>query len=306
MQRTPEKAKSQREHDFLAGLNKCVRPLNDSITTWTSKRVDRPFIFVIGAPRAGTTLLAQVIAYCYKIGYITNVAARFWHAPLVGINLSHSVLGHDPAFDMGLSFFRSSYGRTRGGGGLHEFGYFWQRWLCPAGSRVPTDVIKGLCDELAVIQSKLGTPVVMKGAIAAMYHEQITRILGKNVIWINIERNSVDNCISIFDARRVYFGNEHAWFGYETPGLRERAEPLGARDQIAMQVCELREYYRSIADSTIVLDHLCCLPEEALEEALPRLEFVRSPALQALGYMTYDDRETDRILFTQALERQRK
>lgn len=317
MERTSEKAKSQKEHEFLENLNSCVRPLNDSLSMGTSKRAGHPFIFVIGAPRAGTTLLAQAIAYCYKVGYITNVAARFWLTPLVGIDLSHSVLGYDPAFDMGCQFFKSSCGRTRGGGGLHEFGYFWQRWLCPAGSPIPMDVTQGLYLELAAIQNRLGAPLVMKGAIIAMYHRVISRIVGLDVVWVNIERDLQDNCISILDARRAYFGNDHAWFGYEIPGLRERAEPLGAHDQIAMQVCELRDYYRSIADCTVSLWDLCVHPKEALSNALSeqppflreppgaseQLPFLREPPGTALGFMNYDDREVDKVLFTKALER---
>ncbi len=83
-----------------------------------------PNIFIFGAPRSGTTLLSQVLALCLDIGYIDNLIARFWKAPLQGIRLSKILLQ-----DLRRTDFSSVHGVTIDLTEPHEFGYFWTRWL---------------------------------------------------------------------------------------------------------------------------------------------------------------------------------
>ena len=83
-----------------------------------------PNLFIFGLPRSGTTLLAQLLISCLDIGYINNLIARFWKAPLQGIRLSRVLLK-----DRRAASFQSSYGVTSDLADTHEFGYFWTRWL---------------------------------------------------------------------------------------------------------------------------------------------------------------------------------
>ena len=41
----------------------------------------RPIIFVMGLPRSGTTPLVQLLVQKFKLGYVTNLVARFWESP---------------------------------------------------------------------------------------------------------------------------------------------------------------------------------------------------------------------------------
>ena len=90
---------------------------------YKNEQVRYPFLFIFGVPRSGTTISAQILANCLDIGYINNLVARFYLAPLHGLALSNS-LGIQKQFS-----FRSEYAATEGLADLHEFGYFWRYWL---------------------------------------------------------------------------------------------------------------------------------------------------------------------------------
>ena len=86
-----------------------------------------PVIYIIGAPRSGTTLVYQLICKCFSVGYINNLAARFWLRPSIGVHLTKSLFNED----LGRKHitFQSELGRTNGAANPHEFGYFWSHWF---------------------------------------------------------------------------------------------------------------------------------------------------------------------------------
>ena len=61
--------------DFLEQLNQYL--ISFDLYRQRGYDIVQPFVFVVGAPRSGTTLLTQVIAHCFDAGYICNLTARF-------------------------------------------------------------------------------------------------------------------------------------------------------------------------------------------------------------------------------------
>jgi len=251
---------------FLADLNHCLEEWE-----WVLERdceIEHPFVFIIGAPRAGTTVLTQVLAYCLDAGYICNLAARFWLVPVVGIRLACEVLGDDitPGFD-------SRYAITDGAVGVHEFGYFWQRWLYvhsnTDGANIGDRPIDqwGLQAALANIQGEFGKPVVMKGIWPAYVASQMASMLNGKVVWVNIERDPVDNCISLLEGRRNRGGIDEWCCGWVPPeptfSKLSSLEPYG---QIAGQVTYWRKYYAEMATHTVALADLCAGPMSIIEQ----------------------------------------
>lgn len=89
------------------------------------KRKYQP-IFIIGAPRTGSTILYQALTNAYKFAYIDNTAC-IWHRNLrFGMWLSHKKYGDKPHNN-----FKAEHGNTRkfGGHAPSECGQFWYRWL---------------------------------------------------------------------------------------------------------------------------------------------------------------------------------
>jgi len=87
-------AKEPSDEEFLRRLNEDLAEREQAL--YADVGVERPVVFVVGLPRSGTTLLSQLLAYCLDAGYVTNVAARFWLAPVHGIRLSRLLAGDEP------------------------------------------------------------------------------------------------------------------------------------------------------------------------------------------------------------------
>lgn len=83
-------------------------------------------VFIIGAPRTGSTILYQALTNAYQFAYIDNTACT-WHSNLrFGLWLSRKKYGDDPHNN-----FKAEHGNTRkfGGHAPSECGQFWYRWL---------------------------------------------------------------------------------------------------------------------------------------------------------------------------------
>ncbi len=83
-------------------------------------------VFLVGAPRTGSTALYQLFTHALAVGYVDNLAAGFHGALSLGVGLSRRRFGTTPH-----GSFRSVQGNTRGDGlhAPHECGAFWYRWL---------------------------------------------------------------------------------------------------------------------------------------------------------------------------------
>lgn len=91
-----------------------------------SERNERAPIFIVGAPRTGSTILYQGLTNAYNIAYIDNRACR-WHRNLrFGMWLSNKEYGDSPHDN-----FKADHGNTQsfGGHAPSECGGFWYRWL---------------------------------------------------------------------------------------------------------------------------------------------------------------------------------
>jgi hypothetical protein len=114
----------KRAPDLLRYLrNALLGPLDALLARWYARSTG-PIVFIVGAPRSGTTLLYQTIARHLAVGYVSNALASYWGAPLVGARLLCWRKGRVRQHEQ----FSSEYGRTRGAMGPHEFSWFWHYW----------------------------------------------------------------------------------------------------------------------------------------------------------------------------------
>ena len=197
-------AKDEGDEQFLQALNEDLHARE--LALYRDVDVEHPFVFVLGLPRSGTTLTSQLLAYCLDAGYIDNVAARFWLAPVHGIRLARLIAGGGH----GETSFLSDHARTPGLADIHEFGYFWRHWLrkhtfddvVEARAREGEIDWTGLRRTLANVQHELGKPFVAKNVLASYHLAKVREVLGP-VVWVYVERDPLDVCISILEARRT-------------------------------------------------------------------------------------------------------
>jgi hypothetical protein len=261
--------------------------------------------------------VSQLLGYCLEAGYITNISARFWRAPVHGIRLSRVVAGEPRNVP-----FASDYARTQTPLGIHEFGYFWSNWLKKetfadvVHARAREDHIDwdGLRLALANMQHEFGRPMVAKNILGA-YHMPRLRTLLDQVFWVQIERDPLDTCISILDARRRYHEDENRWWSYVPPEYPELAS-LGFAEQIAGQVHYLGSFYeRAFAEVggtsvRIRYEDLCASAAAVLRTVVDEVEVayghrieIRQEPPSSFMFRTYTDRDNEKEVFARALDK---
>jgi len=75
-----------KEEKYLHQFNELVAK-----HSWELPENTLPPIFIVGAPRSGTTLLTQVLISSFELGYIDNISSKFWTNPLMGVIISNAI-----------------------------------------------------------------------------------------------------------------------------------------------------------------------------------------------------------------------
>jgi LPS sulfotransferase NodH len=305
-------AKDADAEDFLERLNEYLQPRE--LALYGDFEVEHSFVFVVGLPRSGTTLLTQVLAYCLDAGYVNNFAARFWLAPVHGLRLARLIAGGAEPVS-----FESDYARTRSLLDIHEFGYFWRYWLKKetfedvVHAREREDEIDwdGLRRTLANVQRELGKPFVAKNMLGAYHMPRLREVLGR-VLFVYVERDPLDICVSILDARRKYYDDPRTWWSYipvEYPLVKDRDE----WEQVAGQVHYLGRYLerelRTVGEDAVVrvtYEQLVREPAAVLGAVAARAgAAVAQPPPDSLSFRSHADRAEERERFAELLERLR-
>lgn len=267
----PAFQKDPEAESFLARLNALLAPHQEA--EYAPRPEVYPTLFIIGAPRSGTTLLYQLLATHLNVGYISNLAAAFWQAPVYGIRLHQKLLPARQASD-----FTSAFGRTHGLNEPHEFGYFWADVLQNKALRYPTPDARGQVDwprfkqVLLNMAHAFGGPACYKVSMLGWYATQVMDLLDR-ACFIRIRRNPVDAALSLLAYRQNMHGAVDAWVSLKPEAYDTlRTEPAAV--QVAGQVYHLEEEMGkplSRADPERVLEvsyhDLCTQPGAVLAQA---------------------------------------
>ena len=91
-------AKNINEERFLIKMNRSLKCLEKDISDNSDNNIRNIYIF--GLPRSGTTLVYQIFTHCLNVAWPTNLMARFWETPVIGMRIS-KILG---LFDKKIEF----------------------------------------------------------------------------------------------------------------------------------------------------------------------------------------------------------
>lgn len=162
-------------------------------------------IFIIGAPRSGSTILYQALTNAYDVAYFDNVACIFHRNPLAGFALSRLMFGSRPHDN-----FTSTHGTTSGGHAPSECGGFWYRWL-PRDRHfvddmdVDDETVRHIRKEISALTNQTRKPLLFKNMNAGQRLRLLRRCF-PNAKFIYIKRDPVfvvDSILRVRDARRT-------------------------------------------------------------------------------------------------------
>jgi hypothetical protein len=268
--------KNERDEDFFFFLNQVLHQtkLPSDYQGDGGSRI--PIVYIVGAPRSGTTLLSQLVSRHLPVGYINNLIARFWLKPSAGIRISQSLL---PGLAPKNISLHSVHGTTEGIINPHEFGYFWRYWLkidhSPTHHLSPemlsaidrAGLKSALEDE---ILSTFGVPVMFKNVICGFHAKFLTRLHPAS-IFVYISRNPKIVAASILKTRMDRYGSYDTWWSLKPSGY-----PFGIINdpvaEVVMQVNECRrEMELELSDPAvhsirITYEALCESPKCVLDD----------------------------------------
>lgn len=212
---------------------------NKKIEKYASTPIKHQPIFIIGAPRTGSTILYQSITNQYDVLYIDNLVCAFNKNLYAGFFLSN-LLFKNKSHDR----FESRHGTTDGLHSPSECGAFWYRWL-------PTDkhfidysdfdesIVNAIRSEITAVTNKYNKPLIFKNLNAGQRLRLLHRCF-PDAKFIFCKRDPFYTAQSILLAkRRTGISDNEFWS--VMPRNVENLKPLSWPEQIVAQIYYLEK-----------------------------------------------------------------
>lgn len=303
--------------DMLAELSADLLPAEQSLIERYRQinGMSHPLVLVMGPLRSGTTLMMQWLAHSGLFAYPTNLLSRFYAAPILGAKIQ--LLLTDPRFNFRNELadlappanFTSENGKTRGALAPNEFWYFWRRFLAdPTRDTWTDDELRQSFDSKTLLAELRGVLDVFQKPFAAKgmlfnYNIRFLDALFDKVLFIQVERDPVDNVASALEARRRQSGSENIWYSFKIPEY----EVLKDLDPITQTAAQVQCINRAVSEGlsevdaarkmTVRYEDFCRHPAAVYEELTTKLGLTdcsyRGPAaFQPSRASTGQDRTT--------------
>lgn len=226
-------------------LRLSIKGLSPLISLWEKKKLEElgqtnpqhPPIFIIGAPRTGSTILYQALTNYFNVSYIDNLSCLFYRNLFFGMYLSNKIYKDKPH-----NCFKSIHGNTMKTGGLHapsECGEFWYRWLPKDHhfidyDEITDDMVEDIKKNIFATLNYYDKPFVFKNMNAGLRLRLIHKIYPQSkFIWT--KRSILDTVKSLLKVRDSVNGNLQDWWSLMPSEYRylKALEPI---EQVAKQV----------------------------------------------------------------------
>lgn len=201
-----------------------------------SQRLACAPVFVLGAPRCGSTLFFQALTTAFDLAYLSNAHCRFCGSPSLVERVARPLDGRAP------SDFRSDHGVARGSTAPSECGEWWYRFF-PREVRFdhPGNVAGRKINQFRRSLQKLtlasGRSVVFKNLYASLRLPAI-REGAPEAVFLVVRRNRFHHAASILRARYKANGNYDDWFSTPAPSMYDRRGRSPA-EQVVRQIDEI-------------------------------------------------------------------
>jgi len=222
-----------------------------------------PFLFIIGCPRSGTTLLLQWLASLNLFSYSSNFLNRFAYAPYIGAQIQKIIF--DKQFDFSNEFsdinssitFSSKLGKSKGALSTNEFQHFFRNYMNNFDPQyLNKDEIKnvdfdGIKKGLSSIEAAFGKPFAVKLMMLQFNLEKTFKNIPHSIFTF-IKREPIYNMQSLLFAREKYYNDRNIWWSVK-PKQYHELKDMDVYHQIAGQV-----YYTN----KVIEDALQDIPNE--------------------------------------------
>lgn len=185
-------------------------------------------IFIVGAPRSGSSILWQLIAKYYRIVYISNFMALFPSRMSKIFCLTwQSILNYN-------KIKHSQYGYISGLNSPNEAGALMDLWF---DNKLNQHQILSIRNTVARISKMAKSPFVFKNLNNSIRIENILKIF-PDAKFIYLKRNYKDNVKSLLNARKQIHNDLSKWWSV-TPKNWKRISMKSPEEQVDWQIKQI-------------------------------------------------------------------
>ncbi len=225
-------------------FNKLLNFISPVIKPWEKKYIKKYAkmklkhqpVFIIGAPRTGSTILYQTITNQLDLLYIDNLSCRFNKNLFFGFWLSNKIFNN-----LAHNCFKSKHGDTAtcGNHAPSECGNFWYRWLSKENhfiqeEQITEKMVKEITEEITAVTNYFNKPVLFKNLNAG----QRLRLLKKcfpEAKFIFVKRDPLFTAQSILKAKRKIKIADNTFWSVKPKNYKELGK-LETYEQIVKQI----------------------------------------------------------------------
>lgn len=264
-------------HEALAKL---AMPMDFVLSRWERRRVaaaepsDLPVVLIVGMPRAGTTIVCQVLSRYLDVTYLNNLSALFPRSPITASRwFSRLLTDRRPDFT-------SYYGKTPRLADPNEGFHVWNRWLGTDRYRAAASLDPEIQDDMMRFfdawLSAFGKPFLSKSVRNTDAVSLLARTI-RNCYFIGVRRNRRMLVQSLILARQHVQGSKALGWGLYSREEAVHSDPLGYVDDVCKQVMQMESRFELAkaelgADQFLEVDYEAfCRDPEATVKAVASL-----------------------------------
>lgn len=201
-----------------------------------------PILFVVGAPRSGTTITEQLLINHLPLNFFNNLTSLFPRSPLT----AHMSFGQKLAADAKPVDQTSLYGRTVKLSEPNDALYFWDRWTGHDRKEIPLAISpenqEAIRQFYGAWQAHWQSPIIHKVNRLNTFSHLVADVL-PTAKFICLDRNPIFHAQSLLVARRYIHGNDRISYGIQGD---QPADLLPAEDPIEA-VCQQVLFHKRVA-----------------------------------------------------------
>lgn len=222
----------------------------------------RPPIFVVGAPRSGTTALFLSLVHAYRVAVLPNVAKRHPRAPFLYAALTRLTASYRPTLANRFGIVDQPLGPSDGW-------EIFQRWFPAGAGPLRADADPGeLLTLVRLFEALYGGPLCVRNNVNSLRIPDLSRLFPE-ALFVATRRDWREVAVSLCDAYAAHATPAGAWWSAGPPGY-DPAELRPALKKAVFQVSGVeahmaRELAALPAHRRITIDYdaLCDDPRAA-------------------------------------------
>jgi hypothetical protein len=242
-----------------------IRPLLEGLLVAARRLEPRyPPLFVVGAPRSGTTLVGLHLANTFELAYFPNVAKRFWRAPYLRTRAALRRGRYAPTY-------ANSFGNVPSELAPSDGFRIWTRWFPPfdeARSATPRQR-RELATLIARFERLFDAPFFCKNNANAARIGALVDLF-PSARFVHVRRELPETVISLVEARRQHGVELGRWWSAAPP--QHLGRPFESElEQAVATVAGIDAYVAAaLADSPserwtrVEYERFCARPDEVV------------------------------------------